>query len=75
MVAVEVVGLAEVGQVFMISEDLNWSGRAEEVMAPGIKYSHDNKQLPIIDVIIPFGRAKHLGKVGARVPVTIDVFL
>ena len=51
----------EVGQVLVICEDLDCGGGAEEVVAPGIKGSHNSKQLSVIDVIVAFGRAKCLG--------------
>ena len=34
--AVEMLGLAEIGEVFVVSEDLNWERGSSKVMAPSL---------------------------------------
>ena len=42
LAAVERLGLAEVGEVFVVSEDLNGERGAVEVMSPGLQGSNDS---------------------------------
>ena len=58
---IQVARLSEVSQVFVAHKDLDCGGGAEEVVAPGIEGSHNSKQLPIVDIIVAFCRAKRLG--------------
>ena len=53
--------LSEVSQVLVVRKDLDCGGGAKEVVAPGIEGSHNGKQLSVIDIIVAFCRAKHLG--------------
>ena len=45
----------------MVRKDLDRGGGTEKVVAPGIQGSQDSKQLPVIDVVVAFSRAEHLG--------------
>ena len=58
---IQVARLSEVSQVFVVRKDLDHGGGTEEVVAPGIKGSHHSKQLSVVDIIVAFCRAKHLG--------------
>ena len=54
MSAVQGLGLSEVGEVFMVGEDLNWERGAVEVVSPRFKGADDSKEFTIIDVIVLF---------------------
>lgn len=56
LVIVQILGLTEVGQVFVIHKHLNGKRRTLEVMAPGSETSDDSKKLPVIYVIVSFCR-------------------
>ena len=53
--------MAEVSEVFVVHKDLDRGGGAKEIVAPGVKGSHDSKQLPVINVVVAFRWAKRLG--------------
>ena len=61
LASIQITGLAEVSQIFVVRKDLDSSGGAEKVVAPGIEGSHDRKQFAVRDVIIAFSRAERLG--------------
>ena len=65
--SIEVVRLTEVYQVYVVCEDLDQGRRAQKIVTPSVQCPHDSKQFLIVDVIVVFGRAKCLGKVGTRV--------
>jgi hypothetical protein len=67
--------LAEVREVLVIGECLDWKWESMEIVMPGLEGTDDSEEFPIIDVIVPFCRAKGLGEVRAGVPVTIGVSL
>ena len=52
LAAVKCLGLAEIGQVFVISKDLHREGRAMKIVAPGFQGADDCEKLSVIDVII-----------------------
>ena len=54
LLAVECLGLVEVGEVLVISENLHWKGRAMKVMAPRFQGTDDSKEFPVIDVVVSF---------------------
>ena len=53
---IEILCLTEVRQVLMICEDLDGEGGAMEIMSPRLQSADDGKELPIIDIVIPFCR-------------------
>ena len=53
---VEVLGLMEVHQVLVISEDLDEEEGSMEVMPPGLQGTDDYKELLVINVIVSFCR-------------------
>ena len=61
LLTIQVARLSEVSQVFVVRKDLDRGGGAKEVVAPGIEGSHNSKQLPVIDIVVVFCRAKRLG--------------
>jgi hypothetical protein len=73
--SIEVMRFAEVGEVFMVSEDLNRERGASEVLLPGLESSDDSKEFLIIDIIVSFSRDEGLGEIRTGVPVTIRISL
>ena len=57
---VECLGLVEVGEVFMVGEDLYRERRAMEVMAPGFQGANDSEEFAIIDIVVPLSRGEGL---------------
>jgi hypothetical protein len=66
--SVEVAGFAEVGEVFMVSEDLNREGGASEVLSPGFESSDDGAEFLVIDIVVLFCGDEGLGEIGTGVP-------
>ena len=58
--AIERLGLSEVGEVLMVSEDLYREQGAVEVMAPGLQGVNDSKEFAIIDIVVTLGRREGL---------------
>ena len=60
MAVVECLGLAKVGKVFVVGEDLHGEREAMEVMAPGLQGTNDSKEFAIIDIIVMLSRGEGL---------------
>ena len=60
LAAVERLGLAEVGEVFVVGEDLYRERGAVEVMAPGFQGADDSEEFVIVYVIVSFCRGEGL---------------
>ena len=75
LLSIKIVRLVEIGQVFMVHENLDCMRGTEKVMLPSIQGSHNGEQLPIIDVVVVFSWTECLGKISAGVPVSIGIFL
>ena len=58
--AIERLGLAEVGKVFVVCENLYWKRGAVEVVTPRFQGANDRKEFSVIDVIVSFGRRERL---------------
>ena len=58
LAAVEILGLAEVCQVFVVCKDLDGEGKYVKVVPPGLQGMDDSKELPVIDVVISFCQDK-----------------
>ena len=54
MTAIQVLGLMEVGQVLVVSKDLDGEGRAVEVVSSRLQSTDDSEEFPVVDVIIVF---------------------
>ena len=54
--AIERLGLAEVGEVFVVCENLYRERRAVEVVTPGFQGADDCEEFSVIDVIVSFSR-------------------
>ena len=75
LTTVEVLGLTEVHQILVVSEDLDRKEGAVKVVPLGFQYVDDYKELLVIDVVVSFSRDEQLGEVRAEVSVTIGVSL
>ena len=54
------MGLAEVGKVFMVSEDLYRERRTMKVMTPGFQGANNGEKFAIIDIVVPFSGGEGL---------------
>ena len=52
---VEMLGLAEVSEIFMVGEDLYWKRGSSKVVAPHFQDIDDSKEFSVIDIIVVFG--------------------
>ena len=75
LLAVERLGLAEVGEVLVVGKDLHRERGAMEVMAPGLQGANDSEEFVIIDIVVTLSRGEGLREVGAGVPIAIGVGL
>ena len=75
LAAVERLGLAEIGKVLVVSEDLHQKGRAMKIVVPGFQGADNGKEFTVIDVIVPLGGGEGLREVGAWMPIAIGVGL
>jgi len=55
----------------VVGKDLNWKGRAMEVVLPGLKGMDDGKEFAVINIIVSFRLRERLGKVRAGMPIPI----
>ena len=53
----------EIGQIFVVGENLDRKGGTVEVVPPGFESTDDSKEFTIIDVIISFCQREGLSKV------------
>ena len=61
LAAVERLGLAKVGKVLVIGEDLHGKRGAMEVVAPGFQGADDSEEFAIINIVVSFCREEGLG--------------
>ena len=54
------MGLAEIGEVFVVGEDLHREGGAMEVVVPRFQGADDGEKFTIIDIIVAFGGGEGL---------------
>ena len=73
--AIEVLGLAEVSKVLMVSEDLNRGGGALKVMPPSFQSVDDGEEFPIKDIIISFNGVEGLREVRTGMPIPVGISL
>jgi len=69
------LGLSEVGKVLVVSEDLDWEGRAVKVVSKGFESANYGEEFGVINIVVSFCLRERLGKVGAGVPVAVRVGL
>ena len=71
----EFLGLAEVCEIFVVSEYMDRGWGSKEIVSPGVEGSYDCKEFSVIDIIVALSRAERLREIGTGVPVTVDVSL
>ena len=54
LAAVERLGLAEIGKVLVVGEDLYWKGRAMKIVVPRFQGTDNGKEFAVVDVIVSF---------------------
>ena len=54
LLAVEMLGLAEIREVFMVGEYLYWERGSLKVMAPCLQGVDDSEEFSVIDIIVSF---------------------
>ena len=52
--------LFKVGEVFVVSKDINQMGGASEVLVPFRECMYDSKEFAVIDIIVSFSRSEGL---------------
>ena len=72
---IECLGLAEVGKIFVVGEDLYREGGTMEVVTPRLQGVNDGEKFAIIDIVISFSGGEGLRQVGTWVPVAVGVGL
>ena len=71
----QLLWLAEIREILMISEENDWVTRALEVMLPMIQGMDNSEEFPVIDIIVAFCRGEGLRKICAGVKVSVVVLL
>ena len=75
LVAIERLGLVEIGKVLVVSEDLHREGGAMKIVAPGFQGADNSKEFSVVDIVVPLGGGEGLREVGARLPIAVGVSL
>ena len=75
LATVKRLGLMEIGQILVVSENLYQKRRAMEVVTPGFQGANDGEEFAVTDVVVVFGGGERLREVRARMPVTVGVGL
>ena len=73
--AVEMLGLVEICEVFMVSEYLYWERGTSKVMVPYLQGVDDSEEFLVIDIVVLFGWEEGVQQVQAGVPVSIFICL
>ena len=56
--SVEVLGGMEVGEVFMVGEDLDGEGGSVEVVSPRFQGMNDGEEFPVINVVVSLSQGE-----------------
>jgi len=51
----------EVLQVFVVGHNVNWKGRALQVVTPALESLEDSKELLVVSIIVQLGRSQSVG--------------
>ena len=51
----EMLGLAEISEVFIVSEDLYWKRGSLKVVVPHLQGIDDSEEFSVVDIIVSFG--------------------
>ena len=60
MAAVKRLGLAEVGKILVVGEDLHGEGGTMEIVVPRFQGTNDSKEFAVIDIVVLFGGGEGL---------------
>ena len=60
LAAVERLGLAEIGKVLVVGEDLYGEGEAMKIVAPGFQSADNGKEFSVVDVVVLFSGGEGL---------------
>ena len=72
---VEHLGLAEVGEVFVVHENLHWERGTMKVVVPRFQGVDDGEEFLVVDIVVAFGGGEQLREVGTGVPIPIGISL
>ena len=59
----------------MVGDNGDRVGSAGEILAPLRQRMYDRKEFSVIDIVVSFGGRKGFREVGARVEISVEVFL
>ena len=71
----EFMGIFDVEEIFVISDDGDSKRSSLEVVFPLGESKNDCKQFSVINIIVSFDEGEHFGEVGTGIKVTIDILL
>ena len=71
----QLLGLAEVHKIFVVSEESYWVTCALEVMAPMIQSMDNSKEFTIIDIVISFSCSERLREICTGMKITVVILL
>ena len=60
LLAIEQLGLVEIGEILVIHKDLYQKGEAMKVVAPRFQGVDNHEEFSVIDVVVSFGRRERL---------------
>ena len=73
--SVEVLGGTEVGEVFVVGEDLDRERGSMEVVSPRLQGADDGEEFSVVNVIVSLSWGERLREVGTWVPFAVGVGL
>ena len=60
LASVKRLGLSEIGEIFVVGEDLHRERGAMEVVPPRLQGTNDSEKFAVIDIVIPFSGGEGL---------------
>ena len=60
MATIERLGLSEIGEVFMVGEDLHGKGGIMEIVAPRLQGANNSEEFAVVNIVVSFGGRKGL---------------
>ena len=61
----------KVGQIFVISENLDWERGAVKVVSPSFESTDNHQEFMVVDIVVSFHWRKRLRKVRTGMPFAI----
>ena len=71
LASIQGLRFAEVGQIFVVRENLDWERGTMEIVPPGFESTDDSEEFSVINIVISFCWREGLGEVGAGVPFAV----